>query len=247
MPISYTLNSVFSASDEQARCSTIIDQARLVPESSYYGTPTCRVVVVPGTGLATESPRSQKQYPLTLDIADKISKLCCYPDGDWAESKKFTEGDNRIISKLFKLSNQWDDEELQDRYWSTGALTARQYDTKQFFFPVFNTIYENESSPLRYLFNVLVCASLERLHHKAWRQFTSDTSLSDAMLIEKTNQFVIDAVKGRYTGVSIIPETIVTEEDKTDGTSWHIEFHVRFNDSHVRFNHTIVAHRSTSN
>lgn len=237
-------NPPMTASEEISRAAMLVNAARLIPESTVYGTSTCRVVVLGHDGRITRSSRGSRRYPATLELANKISRFCNGIYGDWKESYLITEGDNRIIELLKDLSQPWVPQTAEDLQWDTGMMTARQYNRSQHFFPMYNTVHENVTSPLRSLFNVMVCAALERQFFKAWAMHSGATTLSDEELIEKTNKYLIDKVAGRYAGIKISPTVLINRADSVNGYSWHIQFDVHCPASRNRMTHTIVAHRN---
>lgn len=233
-----------TTSEEISRAALLVNAARLMPESTVYGTGTCRVVVLGHDGLISRSSRASKRYPATLELANKISRFCNGIEGDWKEAYLITEGDNRIIELLKDLSQPWVPETVEDLQWDTGMMTARQYNRTQHFFPMYNTVHENVLSPLRSLFNVMVCAALERLFFRAWAMYSGTTILTDDELIEKVTKYLIDKVDGRYVGIKISPSVEISQVDTVNGSSWHIQFDIACPASRNRMNHTIVAHRN---
>lgn len=244
MAIKFTPNPPMSAADEIARAALLVSAARLIPESTYYGTPSCRVVCVGHDGALNGGPRQSKRYPMTLEIANKISRFCNGANGNWKGPYEITRGDNRLIEILKDISQPWVPATAEDIQWDTGMLTARQYNQTQHFFPMFNTVYQDTTSPLRSLFNVLVCAALERIFFKAWAMNASNTSLTDEKLIESTNKYLLDQVTGKFSDVKISPDVIINRVDSINGDSWHITFDVECLPSRNRMNHTIVTHRN---
>ena len=125
-----------------------------------------------------------------------------------------------------------------------GLVWAQRYDKDSFFWPAVQTVYDDDTSILNSMFNMLIAVELEKVAEITWRQLTGISGLTENQFITRSNRLIEEAVKGRFDNrVVIVPDTFVSEADKQRGFSWGCNIVMYGNNMKTVGSFTIVARR----
>jgi len=78
----------------------------------------------------------------------------------------------------------------------------------------------------------------------SWRNLTGNSRLSDAQFLERSDEEIVEATRGKYDGrVVVRPRTFYTASDKRRGYSWSCEIDMFGNVMKTAGSFTVVARR----
>ena len=194
----------------------------LYPESSTFGTPVMRGMVMGGSGELINSLYTER-VPTSYEVLYKAARYMGARNGAWKNGFAFDRAPLNVITQLKNIDVTWVPGATRSILWSVGLNFVLNYKIRTPFFPALQTVYENDTSVLNSFFVAVAISYLNKVEHAAWREFTGSISLTDAQLEEQVNEFVSGQVKDKFDGKFIvIPETTVTERDATLGYKWSL-------------------------
>ena len=206
--------------EEMSLAIALRTKLQMYPESDYFGTPVMRGMVIGQSGKVRFS-QFKERVSLSYEVAVKSARYMGAGNGAWKAGKNFDMAPGSIIDTLYDIKQPFIPASVRNRFWDVGLVWAQPFDRRNFFFPALKTVYYDDTSVLNSYFTAMAICQLNKVAHKAWRNFTGTSSLTDAQLIERVNQFVIDHTKGRFDNRFIIePDTIITDDDELRGYSW---------------------------
>jgi hypothetical protein len=219
-----TLSPVLTASEESSMAVALKSYLQQFPESDYYGTPTMRGMIVPGSGTLTGSLYSgpvSSQLPLTIELASKAADYMGASNGKWKSGKAFDSVPGSEIQLFSDINVTFWPATVRNTDWTNGMVGVELYGYRQAYFPALKTIYDNDTSVLNSFFNAVAICFLEKIGDMARRTFSGITSMTNAQLITAVNKFVTNEVNGIFDNRFVItPITTITGQDKQRGYSW---------------------------
>lgn len=215
----------------------------LFPESSSFGTPVMRGMIMTGSGLIVNHPY-KKRVPLSFELIHKAARYMGASNGAWKNGFGFDKAPLSIITQMRDIDVTWVPAVTRNAMWSVGLNFALNYKVKTQFFPALQTVYENDTSVLNSFFTAIAISYLNKVAHAAWREFTGSISLTNAQLEEQVNTFVASLVKDKFDGkFVIIPDCKVTEEDALRGFSWNLGIKIYANNMKTVMTTNVEAYR----
>jgi hypothetical protein len=110
---------------------------------------------------------------------------------------------------------------VRNKDWANGLVWVDKFDRRNSYFPALKTVYDDDTSVLNSFFTMMACVECEKVGERARRQFSGVSSLTNAQLVEKVNDFIIENTLGRFDGRFVIkPVTYFTAADVARGYSW---------------------------
>lgn len=236
-------NKSLSLSESRAIASALKTRFRLAPESTYFGTPVARAVIVGGDGILRNGSNGERTA-LAYDLCNKASRMMGASNGKWKRIEAFDRAPKSLVETLIDVKPQFIPDGIKPTLWSDGLVWAQPYDRDQYHFPAFQTIYEDDTSVLN-SFNTIMCiCTLSKVGDNAWRNFTGTSTLTDDQFKEAVTAYVRDAIKDRFADMFvIIPEVIITEQDKQRGYSWKLVCKVYANNMKTKMVYNSVVYR----
>lgn len=214
------LGNTLSASEESALAVALRTRAQMYPESEYFGTPTMRAMIVGRSGKMIGS-QYRKHLPLTLEIAAKAAAYMGAGNGKWKSGFSFDMAPNSEVSMFQDINVTFTPAKVRNKDWANGLNWVESYGRRSVYFPALKTVYDNDTSVLNSFFTMMACVELQKVGDRARRRFSGVSSLTNAQIIERVNQFVSDDVEGRFDGRFIIqPDAYFTQADIARGYSW---------------------------
>lgn len=211
-----------TAAQENSLAIALRTRLQMYPESEYYGTSTCRGMIVGRSGRLLNS-NYKKRLPLTLDIATKAAAYMGASNGIWKPGFSFSNAPQSEVTMLTDINITYTSPKVRNKDWAAGLVWVQSYQRRSQFFPALHTVYNNDTSILNSIFNMLICVELEKVGERAWRQFSGTDNLTNDQIVERVNQFVLDNTKGRFDDrVTIKPNCFFTTADIARGYSWSL-------------------------
>jgi hypothetical protein len=231
--------------DEASIGASLRTALELAPESTYYGTPVVRGMVIGRYGRLLGYNWYTK-LPLTLEIAAKSAAMMGASNGIWKKTYLFDKAPNSVVTMFTDLNVDVVPASQRNTDWANGLNYPLPYSRKQSFFPALKTAYNDDTSVLTSYFTAMVCCELEKVGQRAWRNFSGATSLTPGQLVENVNKFVSDDVAGRFAGLAVIvPNTVITDADELRGYSWTLNIAAYFNNMKTVMTLSIQAFRTS--
>lgn len=217
----------------------------LYPESSTFGTPVMRGMIVAGSGNLINSLYIER-VPLTYEIAHKAARYMGASNGAWRNGFAFDRAPMSVVTQLRNIDVTWVPTSTRNTLWATGINFVLNYQVRTQFFPALQTVYENDTSVLNSFFTAVGISYLNKVAHAAWREFTGSISLTNAQLEEQVNLFVSNNVRDKFDGkFVIIPNATVTELDNLRGFSWTLPIQIYANNMKTVMTTSVESFRMT--
>lgn len=232
-----------SASAESSIAIALRAAARLMPESTIFGTPVCRAQIMGHSGYLIQS-KYQKLLPLTLELADKYSRYMGAANGIWKSGKAFDMPPNNHLKMFRDVNIVYKNEAARSRDWDNGLVWAQNYDFTSRFIPAFQTVYDDDTSTLNSARTMWVAIELEKVAQRTWRDLTGITLLTKEQFIERSDRLIAERTVNRFdVGTVVTPETYFTSYDEQRGYSWSCKIHMENEVMRTVGQFEIVAHR----
>lgn len=234
-----------TASEESSIAVTLQNAARMYPESEYYGTKTCRAIVVGHSGQLTNSTW-RGLAPMTIDLAAKVATYMGASNGAWKAGFNFDISPKNHVT-MFRtdtVNATFKGADVRNEDWAAGLIWIQNYDRRSLFYPGIQTVYDDDTSVLNSLFNIIAVCELEKVCERTWRDLTGIQTLTVAQFIERSDKLINDKVANRFDDKFIIvPETYLTEGDEQRGYSWSCKINFYAPNMKSVGTYTIVSRR----
>jgi hypothetical protein len=219
-----TLSPVLTASEESSMAVALKSYLQQFPESDYFGTPTMRGMIVPGSGTLTGSLYSgpvSSNLPLTIELASKSATYMGAGNGKWKSGNAFDMTPGSEINLFSNINVTFWPNTVRNTDWTNGMVGVEMYQRRKAYFPALKTIYDNDTSVLNSFFNAVAICYLEKIGDMARRTYSGVSSMTNGQLITAVNKYVTNAVNGIFDNrFTIIPITSITAGDAQRGYSW---------------------------
>ncbi len=218
--------------------------ARLYPESAFYGTATCRCIVVEQSG-KLNGGNFNGLVPQTVDLAEKVAAFMGAASGVAAAGRGFDQSPRNQITLLRAINNTYKPARVRNADWSNGMVWSQAYDRRSFFYPAVQTVYDDDTSVLNSAINMMFFTELEKVCQRVWRDLAGISKLTNAQFIERSNALIAERTSGRFDGrLTVVPETFLTEDDSARGYSWSCNINAYGNNMKTVGTFTVNAFRS---
>lgn len=235
-----------SSADDSSIGAALRNRLLLTPESVYYGTPNARGAVYAGS-FYLDNPAWTKPVPLTVDLAKLVSSYMGASDGNYKTGKNFSTAPNNLVTMASRerFNAPFRPLNVRNKDWRNGIGYAESYGRNSVFYPAFPTAYPDKTSVLSNLFVAFALTELEKVCQRTWR-FLTNTTLSEADFIAKSNKFILDEVRDKFDGLyTIVPETYFDAFDEASGYSWKCKINLYANNSRYVGAFTIPIRRAS--
>lgn len=234
-----------TASEESSIAITLQNLARLYPESEYYGTKTCRAIVVGHSGELTSSTW-RGLAPMTIDLAAKVATYMGASNGAWKPGANFDISPKNMVT-MFRtdtVNSTFKNADVRNEDWANGLVWVQNFDRRSLFYPGIQTVYDDDTSVMNSLFNIIAVCELEKVCERTWRELTGIQTLTVAQFIERSDTLITQKVANRFDDKFIIvPETYLTEGDEQRGYSWSCKVNLYAANMRTVGTYTIVSRR----
>lgn len=241
-----TTGPEMTASDEAAIGIALRTQLQLYPESTFYGTPTARGLVMARYGKLLNSDYRRK-LPLAIELASKAADFMGAGNGVWKVDKLFDRAPNSEVKLFTDVNITFTPAQQKNIDWSNGLNYPISFSRNTLFFPALKTVYADDTSILSGFFSAMACVQLEKVGIQVWREFSGSVSLTPAQLIEGVNQSVLDKTTGKFAGLfRVIPEAFISGGDAKLGYSYSLPIKIYGNVSSTVSVLSLQAYRLSS-
>lgn len=203
--------------------------ARAFPESEIYGTGACRAIIVGQSGKLINS-EYKGLLPLTVDFADKVSAYMGASNGIWKKDRGFDISPYNQVT-MFDVStvnNTYKDPEEYASDWDNGMVWAQTFDRSKLFYPAFQNVYADSTSPLNSAINMMGMVESEKVCHRSWARLTGRADLTPEQFLEKSDELLTELMDPkRFDGRFIVSvRTYFTDIDAALGYAWSVDITV---------------------
>ena len=231
---------------EQQRSTAAILRAiaQNYPESTVYGTPVCRVGIVGHTGYLLNSTYNDF-LPLTIDLWDKVTAYMGASNGLWTDNKRMDRYPNNVVTLFRDVDSSYQNDQAYDSSWDIGLMWVQSSDTRQSFYPAFQTVYTDDTSVLNSLVTVFCVSTIEKTVIESWIRHVGNSDLTDDEFIASVNNYITNRLKGSRFGGRFVfrVDTYFTQQDKELGNRWTTDVHLFTNVMKSVGQFSIVSHR----
>ena len=234
---------VLTASEESSLAIALRTHLRMFPESDFYGTATMRGMIVGRSGKLLNSQYT-KPLPLVLEIANKASAYMGASNGNWKSGLGFDSNPNNLVTMFSDVNVTFTPAAVRNKDWTNGLVWVDAFDRRSLYFPALKTVYDNDTSVLNSFFTMMAIVELEKVGERARREFSGESTLTDAQLIAQVNDFVNKNTLGRFDGRFVIrPNTYFTSADIARGYSWTLSMAIYANNMRTVATISVQAYR----
>lgn len=236
---------VNTVEEETSALLALQARARMYPESEVYGTTTCRAAVVGCQGYLLD-----KRWPhltvATVALADKVSATFGAGNGEMNRDRAFDVTPNNKVNMFRQLFNTYKNDKVRDNDWDNGLVWIESYNPREYFFPQVQTVYDDKSSTINSLMNVIFTSVMKRIADGVWRDLTGRSDLTDEEFLQLSDEYIEERAQEQtiFGGrVLIGARTFYTSMDKELGNTWSTDIHMGMNNMRTAGSFTIVAER----
>jgi hypothetical protein len=209
-----------TAAEEHSIAIALRTRLQMFPESDYFGTPVMRGMIMGRSGRIRNSQYTEP-VSTTYEVAVKSARYMGASDGRWRNGSHFDGAPGSIIDTMYDFNINWVPNGVRNRNWDVGLNWVSRYDRRTFFFPALKTVYADDTSVLNSYFTALACGQLNKVAHATWREFSGVSHLTNAQLVQRTNDFVTARTRKRFDDRFVIrPDGHITDMDQLRGFSW---------------------------
>ncbi len=207
-------------SEEISRTQALMTRLKAYPESTLYGTPVCRAMIVNQSGKLIAGGYN-KQVPALLDVAMKWARYAGAGDGVLKAGFEMDAYPNNLVTTIKNLNVPYFNVRGQANLWANGATYSTSYDTRDNYYPCMRSVYLDDTSVLLSPITVNICCVIMRLIVKVHASYSGNASITKEQLVERCDLEIIDRTKELFgERVTVTPRTVITELDENNGSSW---------------------------
>ena len=220
---------VLSMSEELSVMIALKSRLNFLPESTWFGTPVTRAMLVAGSG-ELDNSNFTGQAALTLQILDYNCKLMGAGDGKWKAEYVYDRWPTNKVTLFKSVSRRFVPVTARNKLWEAGVTWSQAFNLTENFFPAIRSVYENDTSVLTSHLTACGCAALETVGIQIWREFTGSISLTESQFVLRVNKRVEELVSGKFAGLFVIePNAQITGGDSQRGYSWTLDINLHAN------------------
>jgi len=192
----------------------------LAPESTFFGTPVTRGIVVVGSGKDSLDP-SNRRYGLLHDIAYKTARMM--GGKEWKKSLLFDRGERNTIVNYSDIEPASVPNGIKADLWNIGLNWPMPMDRTTYYFPAMQSVYDNDSSSMNNIFMALALTTTVKVADAAGRKFSGNIELSPSQLTEAVENYMNGELKGKFAGViTAVAKASITDYDAARGYSFSV-------------------------
>lgn len=232
-----------TAAEDHSVAVALRTRLQLYPDSSFFGTPTARGVIMGRSGILRDSLYT-KRLPLTLELASKAASMMGAGNGIWKSDFLFDRAPGNILELFDDVSVPFTPATQRNKDWDVGLNYAATYTRASEFFPALKTVYPYDTSVLNSFFTMAACLELQKVGQRVHREYSGATDLSDAQLIERVNKSVEEKTNGRFANLfKVVPAAFLTSADTARGFSYTLPINLYANVSKTVMTLSVVTRR----
>lgn len=215
-----TQGARLTAAQESSLAVALRTRLQLYPESTYYGTPVCRGMVVGRNGKLINSDY-RGRLPLTIEIATKAARYMGAGNGVWIGEYSFDRGQMSRVTDFTDINITFTPADVRNTDWSNGLVWVESFSQRDVHFPAMKTVYSDDTSILNSFFNMMGCVEMVKVARMAYVEFVGSDKLTNSEFKKAQEEFISANVKGRFDNrFIIVPTVFYTAADKAAGFRW---------------------------
>jgi hypothetical protein len=239
----YTEGVEMTASEEASVGISLRSRLALFPESTYFGTPVVRGVIMARYGTMLGVNYSKK-LPLTLWLAGKAAAFMGAGNGVWNAARLFDKDPATKVENFTDLNVSFVPASQRIVDWTTGLNYPIAYSRDVMFYPALKTAYADDTSVLTSFFTMMGCVALQKVGEQVWREYTGSVRYTRAQLVQNVNQRVQDLTNGKFAGLfKIVPRAYISGGDEARGFSYTLPIEIYANNAQTVMTLSVEAYR----
>jgi len=208
-----------TAEQESSMGLTLRTMAMMYPESIQFGTKTCRVAIVMGSGRLAGA-QDDRRYPVTFELGIKLANFMGAANGVWNSLARPDYSPGSIVNSMYDLSTGYMPVPVRYKNWDNGQIWVQAYDTERYHFPQMQTVYPDDTSIVNHVITAMVVVELQKIGARLTRYYQGGL-LTNEEIKQKTEVKFSEWTAGKFNDMyRVIPETIITGLDELRGYSW---------------------------
>jgi hypothetical protein len=173
----FTPGKTNTLAEVYSRFTALSAQAKLFPESQYWGTPTCRSAVNLIEAYMIDE-KSGEAMSGNLDLAYAFALFAGNSAGVIRAAFSPDSKDNRNLRIMHSPNIEFEEDFVAGDNFTNGGITLRPRNVETLFRPSLVTLYPNADSVLKDLVTNFLCVCIEKIAQDEWNNVCGDTSLS---------------------------------------------------------------------
>lgn len=215
-----------TADQESSMQIALYTRGQMLPESSEYGTPAARFMIVATDGRLIGS-QNRKRLPLLLELAFKAGQYMGAGNGLWKSEFAYSNGDRANVTMFRDVNVTWRPIVARSRDWANGMVYVQKKDMDQLFFPALRTGYSVERSIMQSYFNVRIITDLQKVADRVWSKFSGADKYSNEQFKKHVEIEFNKQIEGKYDQRAIIRGYVSFRAvDEYNGFSWTLNVDV---------------------
>lgn len=213
-----------SIEEDSAVAAAIKSELNLYPESKLYGTKVVRAFIIGQSYYLLNGGYSGRNMNVVSTMFDAAKKLCAWGGMGNGYLNDLVSPDtwsNNVLDVGVGVTNIHKTDDTLDKDWTNGMIRIDAADDRNNFIPAWCSIYDEKTSVLSSLLNVIIACDVVHTTHKVWVE-TVGRTLTPGQYEQLLNDTVTRMTKDRYSGrVTIVPTAYHTADDTNSGYSIH--------------------------
>lgn len=211
-------------------------------ESIEYGTPFLRGILTMQDGLNKRF--GKKRQSIILAIYEMVCAYCGSSSGKWVHDKSFDSEEYNNLTGWHDVSCTYLPPVPKEQAWDNGVIYAQNKSLESLFFPMFQTVYPNDTSVLNDMFLMMACCHIQHVLYKAWARTTGNTRDDPDEIADYIDDYIDTELNGVFDSrFRIETKTTYNPIDKLNGFSWTTETFIYSNMTRHSATFSIVARR----
>ena len=189
------VTAINSTADDVAISQVLKNELNKYPEDVEFGTPALRATIS-----IQASRLIDKTYPYivpaNIEIAKKLSAFQGAANGEWKQDQGFdVEGRNvgEVLDPAFMTST---DMEYEDyiKFFDNDVIWWQAKNPLTIFCPQWQTIYDDETSPLNNLINMSVIPAIRHACTEVWSEITGGSKYTPQEALQKSDELLLERI-----------------------------------------------------
>lgn len=186
---------------------------RLFPESWKFGTAALRTTIIKNSGVISNSPY-KKRRSVAIALLEKVSRHMGSGTGKWNRENAIDAESNRVLEGWTALDAVYQPPNIKQLNSDNGLTIVDTLNTSQYYFPHYQTIFDDPTSVLNDFVTMMACCWLEKLGMEAQRRYGGDSSVGRIKRLERINDFLMKQTKHSFHDrFTIVPTTNYLGDD----------------------------------
>lgn len=185
--------------EEYSRGVALSARLSLSPESVYYGTKTCRAYISMQSCRLRNSPH-RGRVSTGASALRKVARYMGASNGRWKRGLEFDGEPGSLIDDIYDINVRHVPQSTRYRIWEIGLNWVAYTNRESLYFPSWQTVFKDDTSPLNSLETVLAAAYISKLTAKNQRYISGVSRLRNEQIVELSDSNVDGWLSGIFGG-----------------------------------------------